>query len=104
LKIFIVDLDAIHIHSERELKSLAIQLELSASSIKREPSYRLYAIAPMKTTGVEYIERSSLRSGYTLYIAPLEKILDMLGAKRVIVLDPYGDADLRIEDLEWLSQ
>jgi Trm5-related predicted tRNA methylase len=55
----------------------------------------------MKTTGVEYIERSSLRSGYTLYIAPLEKILDMLGAKRVIVLDPYGDADLRIEDLEW---
>jgi Trm5-related predicted tRNA methylase len=25
----------------------------------------------------------------------------MLGAKRVIVLDPYGDADLRIEDLEW---
>ncbi|MDT7896161.1 MAG: hypothetical protein RQ855_08165 [Desulfurococcales archaeon] len=101
MKIFIVDLGAIHIHSERELKSLAIQLELSASSIKREPSYRLYAVAPMKTTGVEYIERSSLRSGYTLYIAPLEKILDMLGAKRVIVLDPYGDADLRIEDLEW---
>jgi tRNA (adenine9-N1/guanine9-N1)-methyltransferase len=101
LKIFIVDLGAIHIQSERELKSLAIQLELSASLIKREPSYRLYAVAPMKITGVEYIERSSLRSGYTLYIAPLEKILDMLGAKRVIVLDPYGDADLRIEDLEW---
>ncbi|MEM1610204.1 MAG: hypothetical protein QXQ57_00980 [Sulfolobales archaeon] len=100
MKIFIVDLGVIHIHSERELKSLAIQLDLSASSIKRE-SYKLYAVAPMKAAGVEYIERSSLRSGYTLYIAPLEKILDMLGAKRVIVLDPYGEADLRVEDLEW---
>lgn len=101
MKILIVDLGTIHIHSERELKSLVIQLELSASKIREDPSYRLCAVAPIKTSGIEHIERSSLRTGYPLYIAPLEKILDIFGIRRALVLDPYGEADLRIEDLEW---
>jgi len=101
MKHFIVDLGAVHIHSERELKSLVTQLDISASTVNRDPRYRLHAVAPLKTLGLGYIERSSQRSGYPLYIAPLEKIVDMLGARRVVVLDPYGDRDLRVEELEW---
>jgi len=103
MKHFIVDLGAIHIHGERELKSLALQLDLSASIVNKDPRYRLHAVAPLKTTGLAYIERSSQRSGYPLYVAPLEKLVDMLGVRRVIVLDPYGDEDLRVEDLEWVE-
>ncbi len=54
----------------------------------------------MKTSGIEYVEISSPRSGYRLLTAPPERIVDMLGSKRAIFLNPYGERDLRLEDLE----
>ncbi|HWQ16984.1 MAG TPA: hypothetical protein VNL13_04025 [Sulfolobales archaeon] len=101
MRLVIIDLGAIHIHSPRELKSLAIQIELTNSIVMRKLGTRVIAVAPMKTIGLDYIEASSLRSGYRLLIAPIERVIDMFGAKRVIVLDPYGEHDLRVEDLEW---
>ncbi|GAY26073.1 hypothetical protein ATG_12760 [Desulfurococcaceae archaeon AG1] len=101
MRLVIIDLGAIHIHSLRELKSLAIQIELTNSIVVRKLGTRVIAVAPMKTMGLDYIEASSLRSGYRLLVAPMERVIDMLGAKRVIVMDPYGEHDLRVEDLEW---
>lgn len=101
MRFVVIDLGAIHIHSPRELKSLAIQIELANSLAVRKLGTRAIAVAPMKTAGLEYIEASSIRSGYRLLIAPMERVIDMLGVRRAVFLDPYGERDLRVEDLEW---
>ncbi len=101
MRFVLIDLGAIHIHSPRELRSLAIQIELANSITVKRLGTEVVAVAPMKTTGLEYLEASSLRSGYRLLVSPLERVIEMLGTGRTFVLDPYGERDLRVEDLEW---
>jgi len=99
--LMIIDLGLLHIHRDRELRSLAIQIELANSIVRRSEIHRLVAVAPMKVKGLEYLELSARRSGYDIHISPLERVVDIYSIRRAIVLDPYGDQDLRPKDLAW---
>lgn len=97
----LVDLGMIHMHGPRELRSLAVQVVLANSACKRLSGKPLAAVAPLKGASLEALERSMGRAGPETIVSPLERVLDALGARRVIYLDPHGERDLSEGELEW---
>lgn len=97
----LADLGMIHVHGPRELRSLAVQMALANSACTRLSGRPLVAVAPLKGASLEALERSMGRAGPEVLVAPLERVLDAAGARRVIYLDPYGEKDLSEEELEW---
>ena len=102
IRYIVIDVSLIHIHTDKTLKSLATQINLSYSTIKKKlGSYKLILYSSHHSRGIEILSKILGEAKITYFIGDFAHMIYMHNIYRPLYLDPYASQKLEYRDLLW---